>query len=333
MKKRIIAGVLFLAALLALVVRASHVTVPENTGFGSGWNMYHYEPENSIDLLFLGSSLAYCDVVPAELYAETGLTGFVMAGPEQTVCITYYYLREAFRTQSPSAVFLELTGVMFSRYMGYTKANIGRMPYWSLNRLRATLEGAEKEQRAGLFFPLYNYHDRFNDPTSLFRRRGDERLDPLAGFTFMTGSQPQEKRVEREYDISEEDFAGNLEYLKLIEELCAEHGSELVLFQAPTCAPLPDRSMERIRGAVSPDTLILDFSASPLFEETGLDMNTDFYDNIHTNAVGAQKFSAALGREILRRMELAPCAHDEALWQWRIDYFDEKMLASGTDAG
>ena len=329
MKKRIVAGVLFLAALLALVLRASYVTPPEQREFGGGWNMYLREPGDSIDLLFLGSSMTYCDVVPADIYAKTGLTAYVMAGPEQTPCLTYYYLREAFKTQSPSAVFLELTGVMFERYMSYTKANVGRMPYWSLNRLRATLEGAEPEQRAGLFFPLYNYHDRFTDPSSLFRRRADERLDPLAGFTLMSGSEPQSKRGAREFDLSEADLENNLKYLSLIEELCAARGAELVLFQAPSCAYLSGADLERILSAVAEDTSFWDFSASPLYERTGLDAETDYYDYLHTNAAGARKFSAALADVISERLELTPCAHDEALWQWRMDLLEEKMRAAG----
>ena len=61
-------------------------------------------------MLFFGSSMVYCDVVPAIIWEETGLRSYVMAGPEQTIPITYYYLREACKTQSPQAVVIELTG-------------------------------------------------------------------------------------------------------------------------------------------------------------------------------------------------------------------------------
>ena len=48
---------------------------------------------SSLDVLYLGSSYAYCDINPSLIYAQTGLTGFVLAGSEQPLSITYWYLR------------------------------------------------------------------------------------------------------------------------------------------------------------------------------------------------------------------------------------------------
>ena len=83
-------------ALLVLVVyRAGVLFTPKRTDYGAVWGMYQDEPENSTDVLFFGSSLAYSDIAPAVLYEECGLTSFVMAGPLQTMPVTYYYVREA----------------------------------------------------------------------------------------------------------------------------------------------------------------------------------------------------------------------------------------------
>ena len=109
-----------------------------------------------------------------------------MAGPEQTIPMTALYLREALRTQSPQAVFVELTGMFYSRCTNYTKTNVGQMP-WGYNRLAATFTEAEPEVRAGLLFPLLFYHDRWSELTAddwTVALRGYSR-DPLAGYTCM----------------------------------------------------------------------------------------------------------------------------------------------------
>lgn len=320
--RRLASGALCLAVLLAAVLCAERALLPERRDYGATWSMYLEEPKNSIDLLVLGSSIAYCDVIPAQIYKDTDLTAYVMAGPEQTISLTYYTLREALKTQSPSVVLLEITGVMFDRYQGYSRINIGYMPRFSLNRLGATLNAAEKEERFGLLFPLFNYHDRWQqtDPRSLFKARPDEKLDIYAGATLMTLARSQQSRGEREYPVSEDDFAVNISYLKKIEELCSKKGIKLVLFQAPSCAYIPEVWMERIRSAVDGDTELRDFNAD--FDDMGLDMETDFYDFLHCNVYGAVKFSAALSEYIRTIPSLSPRKHDRELWSQRVRALD-----------
>ena len=320
MKQRILKGVAVLILLLALIARASYVLMPPRTEYGAGWNMYRCEPAQSVDLLIFGSSMAYCDLIPAELYARTGLSAYLMAGPEQTFGITYDYIKEALRTQTPSLIALELSGVMFQRHMGYTKANIGYMPYWSPNRLEATLRAAEREEWMGLFFPLYNYHERFGDPRVLLRPREDECLDVQAGFTLMTEVIPQESRGERSYELSEESFSANLEDLDRILSLCEERNIPLLLFQAPSCAYLPAEALERLRGFVGDRARVKDFNED--FEAMALDPARDFCDFLHTNVYGAEKFTARFAAYLAEDWgQLSPCPHDEGLWQWRVDQF------------
>ena len=115
-------------------------------------------------MLFLGSSYAYCDWNPGVMYAESALTGYVLGGSEQTPAITYWYLREALKTQKPSVVVMEGSSLFFARYQNYTQINLGYMP-WGMNRVKAIFDAAEPDKRLGLFFDLYFYHDRWKELT------------------------------------------------------------------------------------------------------------------------------------------------------------------------
>lgn len=129
------------ALLLFVVFGMSWMLMPLRTEYGATWTQYRREPKHSLDVLYFGSSAVYCDVIPACIWEETGLRSYVMAGPEQTMPVTYAYVREACRTQSPQAIVVELNGLFFPAETHYSKANIGYMP-WGVNRLSATLHGA-----------------------------------------------------------------------------------------------------------------------------------------------------------------------------------------------
>ena len=73
-----------LTAALLLHVCGNNLR-PAHTDYGSTWQAYLAEPKDSIDVLFLGSSYAYCDWNPAVMYAESGLTGY--AGPRHHLLV------------------------------------------------------------------------------------------------------------------------------------------------------------------------------------------------------------------------------------------------------
>ena len=67
-----------------------------------------YEMENdSVDAVFLGSSHAISAFSPQELYDTCGIRSFNLASEEQSLLVSYYWLKEALRFQKPQAVVLD----------------------------------------------------------------------------------------------------------------------------------------------------------------------------------------------------------------------------------
>ena len=161
-RRELLFAAAFLLVTALLLHFAAAVLRPAQTSYGSTWSAFLAEPEDSLDVIYLGSSFAYCDINPSIVYEHSGLTGYVMGGSEQPLSITYWYLREILRTQSPEAVVLEATSLYFKRYQNYTQTNIVPMPF-SLNKLGAVFTAAEPELRLGLLFDLYFYHGRWQE--------------------------------------------------------------------------------------------------------------------------------------------------------------------------
>ena len=316
-------SLLILALVLSFLTR---LLTPKQHDFGSTWGHYEAEVEDSLDLLFFGSSLVYCDVVPAVLWEETGLTGYIMAGPEQTIPIMYYYIREALNTQSPQAIFVEITGMFYNRYTNYTKTNIGQMP-WGRNRLEATFREAEPEVRAGLLFPLLFYHDRWSSLTSddIQVTFHGYQPDPLAGYTYLDTYCQTDGIYERAIADDPDNYQRNFDALKQIYELCLDRGIQPVFYVAPTLGRIPEQAMASLQdsiGKAMPEALLLD--CNDHFSEIGADESRDFHDTLHYNAAGAEKFSRFLGSWITENLDLSPLpGQDKDLWQSRLNHFDE----------
>lgn len=320
-RNELIAATLCIALFLGIGLCGGNALMPAREGYSAPWDQYLEEPENSIDVLCLGSSLAYCDVLPAAIYAETGITTYVMAGPLQTMSISYYYLKECLKTQSPQVVLLEATSLLYGKYESYTQVNIAHMPYGA-NRFSAMLHAAPYSSWPGLLFPLYSYHSRWEDVTAAEFFASDSGTDPFAGYIFLSETEPQEKRTERDFVFDQEAFDFNLKYLQKIAALCREEGIALELFISPTCNYISPELMETITQVVEGMTLI-DYNAD--FEDLGLDLQTDFYDHRHLNVTGAQKFSTHLAQHLQESYSLSGTGHDQSLWQSRIAHLEAEI--------
>ena len=323
-RKELCAALLCLLAAAYILVQFTALTTPKQHDYGSTWGHFLQEEENSIDVLFIGSSLTYCNVVPSIFWEESGLSGYVVSGPELTVPIEQYYLREALRTQSPSVVFFEISGALFDRYTGYTKTVIGQMP-WGLNRIKATFNEAEKDLVNGLLFPMHFYHSRWSelkeDDHIVFEE--GYTADPLAGYTYLGTYRPYDTDsfFTRETEVDQANLDRNIGILKEMAAECLSNGIDPVFYVSPSISRMPETQMTEIKDALSVIDGAFVLDCNILFEEIGADPATDFYDPLHYNAGGAEKFSAWLGRWTTERLSVEPCGADAALWQSRLDHF------------
>jgi len=319
----------FLLPVALLLPLTGRILRPAHTDYGSTWREYLQEPENSIDVLFLGSSYAYCDWNPGAMYAASGLTSYVMGGSEQTPALTYWYLKEALKTQHPSVVVMEGTSLFFDRYQNYTQINVGYMP-WGRNRVGAIFDAAEPELRLGLFFDLYFYHDRWKEltPGQVLRALSPAKADNLKGHTAVDTvfANLEGGPWKRDMAQSEEVYQQNLEDLARIARLCADNGIDLIVTINPTYSQYVPEVYERLGEDVQVSRNVRFINWSDHFEEAGLDPAVHLYDGGHLNQEGAKVFSAWTGERLLE-MGYAPREQTEenaAAWKAAAEYWMDR---------
>ena len=324
-KKELCAILLLAALLLGFITVSTAILIPKRLNFGSTWGSFLKEEENSIDVLFFGSSISYCDVIPAVIWENSRITSYVMAGPEQTIPITYYYVSETMETQKPKVIFVEVTGVFFKKYQDFTKVNIGYMP-WGKNRLYATFQAAESKERTGLLFPLYNYHSRWDmiEPGEVEVALTGYSADDLAGYTFLDTTMEMAEIQPRNEEFNEENYKRNIEYLKKIADLCEKQGVTPVYYIAPTYWRLSDEHLTMLKANIGEmdNVCYIDFNESS--DLSCYDPKLDYYDLLHFNYRGAKKFSAQLAEMLSSELKLMPTENaDEVLWNTRLQKFND----------
>ncbi len=302
---------------------AGWLFMPVRKDYGSTWEQYLQEEQESIDILVFGSSVAYCDVIPAIFWEETGATCYVMAGPEQTIPLTYFYIKEAMKTQSPKVIFLELTGMFYNQYGDFTKVNVGYMP-WSDNRLAATFLAAEPEERIGLLFPLYIYHSRW---MQISLKEIKDHLQPqrdiFAGYTYLeeTADRPLPLQ-ERPFSAQTDTYQKNLEYLGKIEKYCKEKDCKIVAYVAPAKSQIPEEALKTLAWDVGKLQNIIFLNCYPEQNAMGIEDSQDWYDSLHFNVYGAEKFTRFLA-QYAKEQQLIPKvsqSKDTRLWEERLDW-------------
>ena len=98
------------------------------------------EPDNSIDVVFVGDSLAYSSFIPLKIFNDYGISSYVCCTPSQTLAYSEDFVRRVFKNQKPKLVVLETDGV-FRRF----------------NPLQSLVLRAEE------FLPIYRYQDRLKN--------------------------------------------------------------------------------------------------------------------------------------------------------------------------
>ena len=299
MPKNITKSILFLLPLLLLLVLLGFLFLPKDNTAAAGQletdpTAILSQPENSIDLLFLGDSEAYSGFVPLQLWQDRGIASFVCASVDQKPYETVTFLETALQNQRPQVVVLE-TNVLYRVYS--TKDRI--------------------EPTAQALLPLLRYHDRWKHLSlrdlSVPSYTG---AYPDRGYHLLTGAEPRLDLTGYMAPMDEREplSEANRASLETLCRLCREQGAELILYSIPSPQNWTMRrhnTMEDLARELG--LTYLDGNLLPL----NIDWNTDTYDSgDHLNYYGAVKATAHLGTWLAENRALPDHRADPTYSDW-----------------
>lgn len=303
-----------------LAVTTNVVTLKSEDGLSQIEAMYK-QKDNTVDVIFLGSSQAYCNINTGVLWDEYGMAAFDLGGAEAPTWNSYYYLKEALKTQRPKVVALEISTMALQpfeyQYYAWIQDNHYGMK-WSENRIDSLKISTREDEFYDYLFALGTMHGRYNELSK------NDFVDENNSINYK-GFDPRETV----HPLERPDITGvtelgevpqkHLDYYYKIIELCKEENIPLVIIKAPYDVTEDEQKVYNLIFdiAQSEDVPYIDFNKC--YDEMGLDFETDMADPSHVNMSGNYKYSKYLGRRLKEMIPLEDHRGDEMYASWEVD--------------
>lgn len=206
------------ALVLILLTAASPVLADkgienENYSAVGTFRGFYREPPDSLDVLFLGTSNAYCAFSPEELSRFSGLKSYNLASSQQSLLTSYYWLKEALRYQHPKAVVLETfycfykVGNEGSLHKAFDWMNNSPVKAEAVRELcRSFSDDSVQYHEYQFLLPALRYHDRWSQLDEM-----DMVWTDLAAGNGQRGYCPRYEKSEREEFITIPQISSNVD--------------------------------------------------------------------------------------------------------------------------
>lgn len=198
-------------------------------------------PENSIDVIALGSSHMQYAFNPAIMYAETGYYSYVLGSSCQPLRMSTGLLREALKTQHPSLVIVDVFTLLEQSETCYADGMFYKAidEMTGLNRLE-TANNAPENVRLQYKYDLLMNHDQWknidlsNLDSFVDNATPTSDIDYNLGYVFMEPENPRyAPLITYEVTKKKELDSKSKEAIDELIDLCKEEGIKLVFVKTP----------------------------------------------------------------------------------------------------
>ncbi len=278
------------------------------------------QPQDSIDVIFLGSSKVYCDIATGVLWDNYGIASFDLGGAEAPSWVSYYQLKEALKTQNPKVVCYEVS--VSAMYDMLTQANNWASDNnygmkWNSNKIEMLRIDSEEKQFRERLNPFNLMHGRYND----LSENDFRNVRSAANYK---GFDPRENVMELDtpdmgsVSGSEPCTEKEEEYINKLIELMKEENIPIVLFASPYQVTEREQKILNYVGdiASAQNVEFIDFNKK--YNDIGMDFSCDMADTGHLNYSGNYKFTDYFGSILKSEYDLPDRRGDSRYvsWEW-----------------
>lgn len=285
---------------------------------------YQELPENSVEVLFLGSSNVMSGINPVQLWEETGIQAYNYCSRAQTFPFTYAYLQDALKTQTPECVVIDAYSIFSDKDINslmntdfHFGINMDSLSAGAKSELITNY--IYKKEWLSYYFPLFKNHNYFKT----WENPADETEEIFMGFCFADGIEYYETPEYSDHVAAMDDVDGI--YLQKIIELCQKEEIDLYVVKIPVA--YSDEEHQKLNAAKQMcEAYGVDFYDMSLdAAEWGFDFGSDMRDNFHINKSGAEKATTRLGEILSGKYDFTDSATRQYAGVWAAE--SERMNA------
>ena len=164
-KKQALKAIIFVCLFL-FMLRSVTYMIRTNGAIKDIFVGFYAEPEDTIDVVMIGSSPVYPFYAAPQMWGEHGFTAYPLSSNVQQPQAGVYLVEEALKTQNPELFVFELRMYTYTKgemsyYTAYTRGVTDNLKY-SWNRFKlinALIE--EPAERYTYYFDIFKYHSNW----------------------------------------------------------------------------------------------------------------------------------------------------------------------------
>lgn len=316
-------------ALVTSCIGITAVLIDKQVGTVYQFASFYAQDRDTVDVLCVGSSRVHNNINPTTLWTEYGIASYDLGLNSQSIDTSYWALKEAFKTQHPKVVVVEVS------QEAENEVAVGMPSVYGM-RFNENYIGAITERRGFsdamaylLTFPCY--HSRYDmvDKESYIEDR--YACYPTSGAKGYKGAVEYFHKVTMDPFPSEVNHIGEkyderrLGYFDRIVNLCQKEGSELLFVFTPSAGRDGSAGMLDY-SANHPEVAYINFNEH--LEEMGMDPANDFIEIGHLNRYGSEKVSRYLGKYLKANYDIPDRRGDAAYVSWdeNAEYYRQKEI-------
>ena len=312
--------IITLVAASVIVMLLNLLILKSSDGYNQMRALYK-QPQDSIDVLFVGSSLVYSDISTGVLWDEYGIASYDLGAAEAPSWVSYYQLKEALKTQHPKVICYEasLPGMQAIQYQKDTWSSATNYGFkWSRDRIEELRVNSAEDDFYKRLNPFNIMHGRYND---LSEKDFDDRtdLEAFKGFVPKERVEEIEPTVLTGTDEMDPCSDKSEEYVRKIIQLAKDQGVPLIMFASPRKIGEPaERAYNYMDSIARSEGLeFIDFNKR--YSDMDLDFSCDMAEALHLNYSGNYKFSKYLGQVLKERYDIPDRRGDDRYVSWDRD--------------
>ncbi len=297
-------AVCFAVITVLLLTYANFVYTPKHDyGICSALTFYQQKPD-TIDVLTIGTSLAYSGINTNVLWKEYGITAYNLCSAEQPFWVAYYLLLEALKTQHPKVILLDAKPAVYTR--DYSKRGRTILSTFGIlgieNRAKAILACVETPKDAQSYIlGLPEVHSNYSKLTLndfVFPPDNGGRGSSWKGYIETDVIESHEKpsvvwnKTKRNMNEREE------EYARKIFELAKKEKIHLIVVGFPNPDYANDHMYYNALEQIAAEYGISFMNYNNPDFRFGLRYSSDFADWQHLNVKGSITFTRKLGQDL-----------------------------------
>ncbi len=317
---------LFTIIVSTCIFTINHIMMPKYY-YNNDWPVtntyseFYNLDKNTVDVLFLGTSHAVSSFNPQVIYDEYGIRSYNLGSEQQSIVVSYYWLEEALKYQSPKVVVFDTYSLhKYIDAYSYNKLNCSEMAIrkaidnmkFSKVKIAAVKDICaldSSQDMLSYYLTNIRYHSRWTrlDENDFIASEMNKH-GGIKGYSAFGGiMKDADTIVFSEADVTSAESEPMIdiaeEYLAKMQRLCEDNDAKLILVKIPS-----GESKEKHKAtkdyAEAHGLSFYDFNEVNLYNEIGYNVETDKYN--HPSYLGAEKISKYIGSLLLNQYGITP---------------------------